>query len=95
MAAVKSLDTLGQDIVREADRYHVPAQIGRFAFLFGSALAVQTGAGAPLLGWTDLRALVVAAAGVAWRQWAKTVPLSSVLGAVKAAAPQGDNASVR
>lgn len=70
--------TLGEEIALEAAHYHPGAQVGRFLAVFFGALAVQLLAGGSVAGWSDLRAAVLAALPVAYRQWRKTMPVPTV-----------------
>lgn len=82
MAVLKLLDGLAHDIEQDARQAHAPAQAARFVALFVAALATQAASGVPLFGRADLWSLIAGAAGVAWGQWRKTVPLPAVLKAV-------------
>jgi len=62
--------------------YHAPAQAGRFAVTFAAALWLQVRGGATVTGWSDLFALLLGTAHVAYRQWRKTLPAKDVLQAV-------------
>lgn len=66
---------LSEQLAVEAAHYHLPAQLGRFLYLFAGSLAVQVQSGAHIAGWADLRSLLFGAAVLAWRQWRKTLPL--------------------
>lgn len=69
---------LGEEIALEAKHYHAGAQVGRFLAVFFGALAVQLLAGGSIAGWSDLRAAVLAALPVAYRQLRKTMPVPTV-----------------
>lgn len=63
-------------IDEEAHLYHAPAQVGRFLAWYAVTLAVQVlWGGKPLVGWADLRSLLIGALPVAYRQWRKTMPV--------------------
>jgi hypothetical protein len=78
MATGGALQSLREDIAAEADRYHVPAQIARFLTVFAAALGLQMATHGSITGWSDLRAAVLAAAPVAYRQWRRTMPVPAV-----------------
>jgi EamA domain-containing membrane protein RarD len=59
--------------------HHAPAQASRFAITFAAALWLQVRGGATVTGWSDLVALLLGAAHIAYRQWRKTLPVPAVL----------------
>jgi hypothetical protein len=67
--------SIREDIAAEADRYHVPAQVARFVVVFAAALGLQVVTHGSIAGWSDLRAAVLAALPVAYRQWRRTMPV--------------------
>lgn len=80
------LEALAHDLEADMRHYHVGVQLIRFSGTFFSVLGIQLLSGAPVLGWADIRSLLVASAWTAFRQWRKTVPQSLVTDVVKQAA---------
>ncbi len=66
-----------QAIDQEAAHYHPWAQLAWFLTLFTGALIMQLFGGAHVAGWADLRSLLVSCAGIAWKQWRKTLPVKT------------------
>lgn len=69
---------LRADLALEAAHHHLPAQAWRLLRLFAATLAAQALSGAPIAGWADLWALLVACGEGALRQWRKTMPAPAV-----------------
>jgi hypothetical protein len=84
------LRAVEQDIRGEVAHYHLAAQPARFAGVFVSLLGAQLLAGAPVLGWADVRSLLAAAAFTAFRQWRQMIPAGLPLKAVQDAAAVAD-----
>ncbi len=70
--------SLHEDLALEAAHHHVPAQAWRLARIFAATLGAQVASGAPVAGWADLWALLVACGEATLRQVRKTTPVASV-----------------
>lgn len=78
MTVPSLFSALREDLALEIAHYHPAAQAGRFLFLFAAALALQMLTHGSIVGWSDLRAAILAALPVAYRQWRKTIPVPIV-----------------